>query len=87
MSIINLKGTHQGAFRFRFIGGTLNRIIKIDADRANELNRAIMEWLELTLHPIKTYIVGLWAGEEGFDFRGMHHRKPKAEKFSLVVAL
>ncbi|REK71593.1 group II intron reverse transcriptase/maturase [Paenibacillus paeoniae] len=52
---------------------------KKDADRAYELIRTIMERLELTLHPIKTRIVGLWTGEEGFDFLGMHHRKTKAE--------
>ncbi|MEK8129456.1 group II intron reverse transcriptase/maturase [Paenibacillus filicis] len=50
-----------------------------DADRAYELVRTIMERLELTLHPTKTRIVGLWTGEEGFDFLGMHHRKTKAE--------
>lgn len=52
---------------------------KKDADRAYELIKAIMERLELTLHPTKTRIVGLWTGEEGFDFLGMHHRKTKAE--------
>lgn len=52
---------------------------KKDADRAYELIRAIMERLELTLHPTKTRLVGLWTGEEGFDFLGMHHRKRKAE--------
>ena len=52
---------------------------KKDAQRAYELIRAIMERLELTLHPTKTRIVGLWTGEEGFDFLGMHHRKTKAE--------
>lgn len=52
---------------------------KKDADRAYVLIRAIMERLELTLHPTKTRIVGLWTGEEGFDFLGMHHRKTKAE--------
>ncbi|MNC21909.1 Group II intron-encoded protein LtrA [compost metagenome] len=52
---------------------------KKDADRAYELIRAIMERLELILHPTKTRIVGLWTGEEGFDFLGMHHRKTKAE--------
>ncbi|WP_245975936.1 group II intron reverse transcriptase/maturase [Paenibacillus prosopidis] len=50
-----------------------------DAMRAYELIRTIMERLELTLHPTKTRIVGLWTGEEGFDFLGMHHRKTKAE--------
>lgn len=54
-------------------------IPKKDADRAYEIIRTIMERLELTLHPTKTRIVGLWTGEEGFDFLGMHHRKTKAE--------
>ena len=52
---------------------------KKDAERAYELIRAIMDRLELTVHPTKTRIVGLWTGEEGFDFLGMHHRKTKAE--------
>ena len=52
---------------------------KKDADRSYELIRAIMERLELTLHPTKTRLVGLWTGEEGFDFLGMHHRKTRAE--------
>ena len=52
---------------------------KKDADRAYALIQMIMERLELTLHPTKTRIVGLWTGEEGFDFLGIHHRKTKAE--------
>ncbi|WP_434752795.1 group II intron reverse transcriptase/maturase [Paenibacillus amylolyticus] len=52
---------------------------KKDAEHAFELIRRIMERLELTLHPTKTRIVGLWTGAEGFDFLGMHHRKTKAE--------
>ncbi|PWW31586.1 MULTISPECIES: group II intron reverse transcriptase/maturase [Paenibacillus] len=52
---------------------------KKDAEHAYELIRRIMERLELTLHPTKTRIVGLWIGDEGFDFLGMHHRKTKAE--------
>lgn len=52
---------------------------KKDAEHAYELIGKIMERLELTLHPIKTRIVGLWTGDEGFDFLGMHHRKTKAE--------
>lgn len=52
---------------------------KKDAKHAYELIRKIMERLELTLHPTKTRIVGLWTGDEGFDFLGMHHRKTKAE--------
>ncbi|MBW5449472.1 group II intron reverse transcriptase/maturase [Cohnella sp. CFH 77786] len=50
-----------------------------DALHAYKLIQTIMERLELTLHPEKTRIVGLWTGEEGFDFLGMHHRKTKAE--------
>lgn len=52
---------------------------KKHAERAHELIRGTMERLELTLHPTKTRIVGLWTEEEGFDFLGMHHRKTKAE--------
>lgn len=50
-----------------------------DAQHAFKLIQTIMARLELTLHPEKTRIVGLWTGEEGFDFLGMHHRKTKAE--------
>jgi len=50
-----------------------------DAVHAHKLIQGIMERLELTLHPEKSRIVGLWTGEEGFDFLGMHHRKTKAE--------
>jgi len=51
---------------------------KKDARHAYQLVRAMMERLELTLHPTKTRIVGMWTGEEGFDFLGLHHRKAKA---------
>ncbi|MFD2876471.1 group II intron reverse transcriptase/maturase [Paenibacillus rhizoplanae] len=53
---------------------------KKDAEHAYELISRIMERLELTLHPVKTRIVGLWTGEEGFDFLGMHHRKKRKQK-------
>lgn len=56
-----------------------------DAQRAHDLIQAIMERLELTLHPTKTRIVGLWTGEEGFDFLGLHHRKTKAETSKAKV--
>lgn len=52
---------------------------RTDAQRAMRLIQQIMERLELTLHPTKTRIVGLWDGKEGFDFLGMHFRKAKAE--------
>ncbi len=52
---------------------------KEDAQHAYKLIQTIMARLELILHPEKTQIVGLWTGEEGFDFLGMHHRKTKAE--------
>nr|WP_276562936.1 group II intron reverse transcriptase/maturase [Paenibacillus anseongense] len=58
---------------------------KKEADHAYKLICTIMERLELTLHPTKTRIVGLWTGEEGFDFLGMHHRKTKAETSQGVV--
>jgi len=52
---------------------------KKDADRALQIIQAIMKRLELTLHPEKTKIVGMWTGKTGFDFLGMHHRKTKTQ--------
>ena len=52
---------------------------KKDAEKAMEIVHAIMKKLDLTVHPTKTRLVGLWTGKEGFDFLGMHHRKTKAE--------
>lgn len=49
------------------------------AIRALAIVQAIMKRLELTLHPAKTRLIGMWTGEEGFDFLGMHHRRTKAE--------
>ena len=34
-----------------------------------------MAKLDLKLHPVKTKIVSMWDGKEGFDFLGMHHRR------------
>jgi group II intron reverse transcriptase/maturase len=48
---------------------------KKSANHAMELLRYIMGKLDLTLHPIKTKIVCLWDGKEGFDFLGMHNRR------------
>ncbi len=47
---------------------------KKDAGHALELVKAVMERLELKLHPEKTRLVLMWGGREGFDFLGMHHR-------------
>lgn len=52
---------------------------KKDADKAMQIVHAIMKRLDLTVHPTKTRLVGMWTGKEGFDFLGMHHRKTKAE--------
>ena len=52
---------------------------KKDAERALQITKTIMKRLELTLHPEKTKLVGMWTGEAGFDFLGMHHRKTKAQ--------
>lgn len=41
---------------------------KKDADHAYKLITAIMERLELTLHPTKTRIVGLWTGKKDSTF-------------------
>ncbi len=56
-----------------------------EAEWALDLIKQIMERLELTLHPTKTKLVGLWDGKEGFDFLGMHFRKAKAENAKGVV--
>lgn len=53
---------------------------EMDAKRAMALTRQITERLELTLHPTKTKIVGLWDGKESFDFLGMHFHKARAER-------
>lgn len=52
---------------------------KKDVDKAMQIVHAIMKRLDLTVHPTKTRLVGMWTGKEGFDFLGMHHRKTKAE--------
>jgi Group II intron, maturase-specific domain./Reverse transcriptase (RNA-dependent DNA polymerase). len=52
---------------------------KKDAEKAMVIVNVIMKRLDLTLHPTKTRLIGMWTGKEGFDFLGMHHRKTKAE--------
>jgi len=43
-------------------------------NKALEAVKYIMNKLELKLHPVKTKIVNLWGGKEGFEFLGFHHR-------------
>jgi RNA-directed DNA polymerase len=50
-----------------------------EAVRAIRIIKAIMARLELTLHPTKSRLVGMWDGKEGFDFLGMHHRKTREQ--------
>ena len=38
-----------------------------------------MAKLDLKLHSVKTKIVSMWDGKEGFDFLGMHHRRMTTE--------
>ena len=45
-----------------------------DAEHALKLIKAVMQRLELTLHPEKTRLVPMWNGQGGFDFLGMHHK-------------
>lgn len=52
---------------------------KKSASHALNLLRYIMQNLDLKLHPVKTKIVGMWDGKEGFDFLGMHHRRMTSE--------
>jgi len=65
---------------------------KKEAEHALKLVSAIMERLELTLHPEKTKLVSMWDGKEGFDFLGMHHRRivvesVKGQKYTQVHQL
>lgn len=53
--------------------------LKKGAEQALKLVGAIIERLELTLHPEKTKLVSMWGGKEGFDFLGMHHRMISAK--------
>lgn len=52
---------------------------KKSAKHAWNLLRYIMGKLDLKLHPVKTKIVSMWDGKEGFDFLGMHHRRMTIE--------
>jgi RNA-directed DNA polymerase len=47
---------------------------KKEAEQALKAVKAIMQKLELELHPDKTKLVSMWTGKEGFDFLGFHHR-------------
>ncbi|WP_313131679.1 reverse transcriptase domain-containing protein [Anaerocolumna sp.] len=49
------------------------------ANHALSLLQYIMGKLELKLHPVKTKVVCMWDGKEGFDFLGMHHRRMTTE--------
>lgn len=48
---------------------------KKSANHALNLLQYIMAKLDLKLHPVKTKIVSMWDGTEGFDFLGLHHRR------------
>ena len=52
---------------------------KKSANHALSLLQYIMGKLDLKLHPVKTKIVRMWDGEEGFDFLGIHHRRMTTE--------
>ena len=52
---------------------------KKSANHALTLLQYIMRKLDLKLHPVKTKIVCMWDGKEGFDFLGMHHRRMTTE--------
>ena len=52
---------------------------KKSANHALALLQYIMGKLDLKLHPVKTKIVCMWDGKEGFDFLGMHHRRMTTE--------
>lgn len=48
---------------------------KKSANHAQNLLQYIMGKLDLKLHPVKTKIINMWDGTEGFDFLGLHHRR------------
>ncbi len=48
---------------------------KKSANHAQSLLQYIMGKLDLRLHPVKTKIINIWDGTEGFDFLGLHHRR------------
>ena len=52
---------------------------KKSANHALTLLQYIMGKLDLKLHPVKTKIVCMWDGKEGFDFLGMQHRRITTE--------
>ena len=52
---------------------------KKSANHALTLLQYIMGKLDLKLHPVKTKIVCMWDGKEGFDFLGIHHRRMTTE--------
>ena len=52
---------------------------KKSANHALTLLQYIMGKLDLKLHPVKTKIVCMWDGREGFDFLGMQHRRMTTE--------
>lgn len=52
---------------------------KKEAEHTLKAVKAIMQRLELELHPDKTKLVSMWDGKEGFDFLGFHHRRKVSE--------
>lgn len=48
---------------------------KKSANHALHLLQYIMAKLDLKLHSVKTKIINMWDGTEGFDFLGLHHRR------------
>ena len=65
----------KGKYIFYSQGGMTHRNI----NHALNLLQYIMAKLDLKLHPVKTKIVSMWDGKEGFDFLGMHHRRMTTE--------
>lgn len=52
---------------------------KKSANHALTLLQYIMGKLDLKLHPVKTKVICMWDGKEGFDFLGLHHRRMTTE--------
>ena len=59
--------------------GNVLTISELGTSQGAVILQYIMAKLDLKLHPVKTKIVSMWDGKEGFDFLGMHHRRMTTE--------
>ena len=53
-----------------------------DAQHAYRWLQRTAQALKLSLHPVKTRVIGLEHGAEGFEFLGFHHRMVKSHRYA-----